>query len=130
MAQHPEYLQEGEILMPYGNVAAERAAIEMTYDSVCSMTRQTLVQDGNLSRRTETEIAAGVPCALSYTGGDSSSQQDGHLIDWDAVVFIAPEQDIRPGDHITVKGITFEVIGRPVAYATHQQVRVKEAGLA
>lgn len=116
--------------MPYGNVAAERAAIEMTYDSVCSITRQTLVQDGNLSRRTEKEIAAGVPCALSYTGGDSSSQQDGHLIDWDAVIFIAPEQNIRPGDHITVKGIAFEVIGRPAAYATHQQVRAKEAGLA
>lgn len=116
--------------MPYGNVAAERAAVEMTYDSVYSLTRQTLVRDGNLSRRTETEIAAGVPCALSYTGNDGSSQREGHLIDWDAVVFTMPEQDIRPGDHITVKDIVFEVIGRPDAYATHQQVKVREAGLA
>lgn len=116
--------------MPYGNAAAERAAIELTYDSLCSITRQELVTEGNISRRRETDVAVNVRCALSYTGSDGSSQQEGHLIDWDAVVFIGPEQNIRPGDHIAVKGITFEVIGRPVVYATHQQIRVKEAGLS
>ena len=63
------------------------------------------------------------------------------LIDNDAVVFASPDLKVLPGDTIVVKRfglddpsstqeVTFEVIGRPSIYATHQEIKVKDGDLS
>lgn len=62
-------------------------------------------------------------------------------IDHDAVVFTGPDLKVLPGDTIVVKRfgrddpsstqeVTFEVIGRPSVYATHQEIKVKDGDLS
>lgn len=62
-------------------------------------------------------------------------------IDNDAVVFAGPDLKVLPGDTIVVKRfgrddpsstqeVTFEVIGRPSMYATHQEIKVKDGDLS
>lgn len=87
-------------------------------------------------------VYSAIICALSYSGGDKSEQTKAQNdVDYDAEIFAPPELKIHPGDRITLKrfgrgnpasGITleFEVVGRPLLYATHQQIRVKDGDLA
>ena len=81
-------------------------------------------------------------CALSYSGTNSSMQTNAQQnIDHDAVVFAGPDLKVLPGDTIVVKRfgrddpssaqeVTFEVIGRPSVYATHQEIKVKDGDLS
>lgn len=87
-------------------------------------------------------IYDGIICALSYTGSDNSRQTDAqNNVDYDAVIFASPDLLVLPGDTIVVKrfgrddpssgrNLTFEVIGRPSVYATHQEIKVKDGDLA
>lgn len=117
----------------FGNVAAERAAIESTYDAVCDISRRTAVLSDEIARGTETLIAAAVPCGLSR-GGDSSGQDMANVISDSRVLFIAPETDIRAGDTVavTLYGRTerLEAVGIPLLYATHQEVTLERRDLA
>ena len=85
---------------------------------------------------------SGIICALSYSGTNSSIQTNAQQnIDHDAVVFAGPDLKVLPGDTIVVKRfgrddpsstqeVTFEVIGRPSMYATHQEIKVKDGDLS
>ena len=112
----------------FGNVTAERAAIEQTYDAVCTITRQSAEEVDGIARGTETVVAENVPCALSK-GGDSSAVDLAGVISDSRVLFIAPEADIKAGDRVTVtlygRTETLDVVGIPLLYATHQEVDLK-----
>lgn len=126
----------------FGNPAAERAAIESTYEDTMTLTRaDKVVGKNHIAKKTDQVILSDCICALSYSGGNGSvqtkAQQD---VDHDAVIFAAPDLDVRPGDGITLtrfgrtdpsgRKLTFKVIGRPNLYATHQEIKVKDGGLA
>lgn len=117
----------------FGNVSAERAAIESTYDAVCDIFRDKAVYSDGVTQGTETLIAAAVPCGLSR-GGDSSGQDMANVIADSRVLFIAPETDIRAGDKVavTLYGRTerLEAVGIPLLYATHQEVTLERRGHA
>lgn len=112
----------------FGNAAAERAAIEQTYDAVCSITRQTAVYSDGTAQGVQTVIAEGLPCGLSRSS-NSSGQDTANIISDSRVLFIAPETDIRAGDTVTVTlyGRTerLEAVGMPLLYATHQEVTLE-----
>ncbi|SBV94338.1 conserved hypothetical protein [uncultured Eubacteriales bacterium] len=121
--------------MGFGNPSIERAAIEATYEDKAAVLRVQDVQDGSLTRQEETTVYQAVSCGLSRGGGDSSGQTAmQNNIDYDATLFLAPELDIRPGDRVEVTrfGVmhSFSVEGRTAVYATHQEARLKERGLA
>lgn len=129
--------------MAYGNAAAERAAIESTYEDVATVERNETVRGaGSISEYKRVTVYEGVVCGISYASADKSDQTDvQHNIDVEATLFISPELDIRPGDYITVKRFgrdnpistlirEYEVIGLSPIYATHQEVRLKAGGLA
>ena len=125
--------------MAFGNASAERAAIELT-----ATVSRTTSQKGknNISVSSPSVIYDGIICALSYTGSDNSRQTDAqNNVDYDAVIFASPDLLVLPGDTIVVKrfgrddpssgrNLTFEVIGRPSVYATHQEIKVKDGDLA
>ena len=129
--------------MAFGNASAERAAIEMTYEDTATVSRTTPQRGINsLSKSVPTVIYNSITCALSYSGSDSSGQTDAqNNVDYDAVIFAGPDFSVLPGDTIVVKRfgrddpssvreLTFEVVGRPSAYVTHQEIKVKDGDLA
>ena len=117
----------------FGAAAAERAAIETLYDAVCTISRSTAVSENNIARVYEKVVAENVPCGLS-DGSDSSAQAEANFIAREKRLFVAPEVDIRAGDTVSVTAYgrteSFEVVGIPAVYATHQQVRLIGKGVA
>lgn len=111
----------------FGNVTAERAAIEALYDAVCTVSRSGAVSENGIARNSETIIAENVPCGLS-DGSDSSAQAQANVIAHEKRLFIAPETDIKAGDTVSVTAYgrteAYEAVGVPAVYATHQQVRL------
>lgn len=126
-----------------GNPAAERAAIELTYEDTATISRTT-PQTGanNITKAVPTVIHNEIICALSYSGSDKSEQAKAqNTVDYDAVIFAAPELLVLPGDSVSLKRfgrdnpssqilLNFQVVGRPSLYATHQEIKVKEGDLA
>ena len=127
----------------FGNPAAERAAIEMTYEDTATVSRTTSQRGkNNISASSPSVIYDGIICALSYSGSDKSQQTDAqNEVDYDAVIFAAPDLLVLPGDSISLKRfgredpnsrrlLAFQVVGRPAVYATHQEIKVKDGDLA
>ena len=126
-----------------GNATAERAAIEMTYEDTASVSRTEPVTGANNITKTALVVKySEIICALSYTGSDKSNQTKAqNEVEYDAVIFAAPDLLVLPGDSVTLKRfgrddpssqlrLTFEVVGRPAMYATHQEIKVKDGDLA
>lgn len=127
----------------FGNPSAERMAIEMTYEDTASIYR-TAPQTGadGLTKATTAAVYQGIICGLSRSSGDGSGQTKAqNNVDYDAVIFAAPELQVLPGDSVSLRRfgrdnpgsrhiLHFAVVGRPALYATHQEVRVKDGDLA
>lgn len=127
----------------FGNPAAERAAIEMTYEDTASVSRtEPVTGANNITKAVPVVKYSEIICALSYTGSDKSNQTKAqNEVEYDAVIFAAPDLLVLPGDSVTLKRfgrddtasqllLTFEVVGRPAVYATHQEIKVKDGDLA
>lgn len=127
----------------FGNPGAERAAIEMTYEDTATFSRTTPQTGANkITKSVPAVIYDEIICALSYSGSDKSEQTKAqNEVDYDAVIFAAPELLILPGDSVVLKRfgrddpssrrlLAFDVVGRPAVYATHQEIKVKDGDLA
>ena len=121
--------------MAFGVPAIERAALESTYeDTAVIKDISGTVTVGSIDKTEPTVLYEDVSCALSWKS-DSSRQSDAqHDLEYDRVLFIAPELMIKPGFFVAVTRFgqveRFEVVGLPVRYATHQQVFLKGRDLA
>lgn len=126
----------------FGNVKAERRALESTYADLCTISRMVPVEGSNsITRPVSTKIYEDVICALSASGDSSKQTEAQHSIEYDMLLFVQPETIIEPGDQITVKRFgrmdpnstyvkNFEVVGMPVPYVTHIQAKLKAVDLA
>ena len=125
----------------FGNPAAERAALEGTYEDTMTVTTGKNVTENNISRLEPYAVYVDVICALSRSGDNSKQTDIHHSLDYDAVIFAAPELVVMPGDMITLKRFGrdqsesrqlqyYEVVGVPAVYMTHQEIRVQERGIA
>lgn len=127
----------------FGNVAAERMALESTYEDTCTVNRldQSEGSDG-ITRTNDApdNVYVDIICALSAKG-DSSKQTDVQQhIEYDMQLFVEPDKILEAGDNVTVRRfgrfspaaieLRFEVIGQPVVYATHNQVKLKAVSLS
>lgn len=122
----------------FGIPAAERAALESSYEDRADVSRAEAEAGGNgIAVSVFRPVYTGIRCGFSYTGGDSSGQTEAqNEIQWDATLFASPELEILPGDRVTVyrlsagEGLAFSVEGRPKRYATHQEIRLREEDIA
>lgn len=127
----------------FGNVTAERAAIEITYEDTAAVSRTEPKTGANkITKVVPVVIYNEIICALSYTGSDKSNQTKAqNEVDYDAVIFAAPDLLVLPGDSVSLKRfgredpssqrlLSFTVVGRPPVYATHQEIKVKDGDLA
>lgn len=120
----------------FGNPTAERAAIETLYEDTATISRMEDKQVGNLTKKEPVEVYTDILCGLSQGGNSSTQTEAQQNVEHDAVLFCAPELTIMPGDIVSVRRfgvmpvITFEVLGRPDIFATHQEVKLKDGDLA
>lgn len=116
--------------MSFGNVKAERKAIEMTYDDTCEVIRSIEKEIGYITKQEEQTVYTAVPCALS-TGNSSTRQTETvNNIEYDVKIFLAPEIEIKAGDKIVVdrlgkRKIKYKNVGEPAIYETHQELMAK-----
>lgn len=122
-------------------VDAQRAVLERFYEDRADLLRPEAVRVGATVRTEWAAAEEDVPCSLSRLGrqsnrvGNRSGRQDvAQVILWDAMLFLAPEWAVRPGDRVRVrqlgKTMEFEAVGRPAMYETHQEVLLREKGTA
>lgn len=120
----------------FGNAAAERKALEDTYEDTLDVLRPEDTKDGSITRTALATVSEGSICALSHPGGGGNQTDTFNLLDYDGKVFAPPEVDVRPGDvlHVTRFGrvdkaaqtvFVFEPVGQPAPYPTHQEIMVK-----
>lgn len=115
--------------MGYGRPAAERAAVERLYDATVTISRVQDVQDGNITKTVPATVAGPLPCGMGSAKRPANQTEAADIVDIGATIYMAPEQEVMPGDILTVsfmgRAHTFEGAGVPVVYATHQEVPVK-----
>ena len=115
--------------MGFGMPDVERAALETTYEDTAVISRMGTIQVGAIDKMAPAPVYSGIRCALSRKS-DSSRQTDAQQdVDYDCVLFVAPDLVIKPGDGVVVSrfGVDeqFEAVGRPARYATHQEIFLK-----
>ncbi|MGO4498814.1 hypothetical protein AB4114_23305 [Paenibacillus sp. 2RAB27] len=121
--------------MGFGNVAAERAAIEMTYEGRCTVTELQSAKDPvtKATGQHRVIVLLDEPCAVSQTTlrGVTSTETD-NTINYDAKLFISPDVTIKAGSEINViqdgMDIRFQQVGKPFRYPTHQEIMLNEVG--
>ncbi|MEA4831936.1 hypothetical protein SDC9_75301 [bioreactor metagenome] len=114
--------------MSFGYAAAERAAIERTYEDTAIISRTTPQTGTNkITKSVPSVVYSNIICALSKGSDKSEQTKAQNKIDYDAVVFSPPDFLILPGDKIALKRFgrsdpnssivyNFEVVGRPSIY--------------
>ncbi|OME58369.1 hypothetical protein BSK59_08550 [Paenibacillus odorifer] len=114
-------------------VAAERAALESTYEGLCTVSEMKDVKDPvtGKTRQQTIIVLANEPCGLSQSSLPAATQTvTADQINYDAKLFISPDITIKPGSRITVQqnGMEFkgEQAGKAFRYATHQEIKLKE----
>ncbi|MEK4355194.1 ABC transporter ATP-binding protein [Paenibacillus sp. FSL R5-0475] len=119
--------------MQFGMVAAERAALESTYEGLCTVSEMKDAKDpvSGKTRQQPFVVLADEPCGLSQSTLPSATQTvTSDRVEYDAKLFISPDVTIKPGSQITVvqNGMVFEgeQAGKPFRYATHQEIKLKE----
>ncbi|AIQ45615.1 hypothetical protein R70723_06685 [Paenibacillus sp. FSL R7-0273] len=117
----------------FGNIPAERAALESTYEGLATVMEQRDVKDPvtGKTRQQPVVVLADEPCALSQSSLLAATQTvAANQISYDAKLFISPDVLIQPGSRITVtqNGMVFqgEQAGQPFRYATHQEIKLRE----
>ncbi|WP_438491025.1 ABC transporter ATP-binding protein [Paenibacillus sp. IHBB 3054] len=117
----------------FGNIPAERAAIESTYEGLCTVSEMKDVKDPvtGKTRQQPVPVLVDEPCALSQTSLPAATQTvTVNQVNYDAKLFISPDVFIKPGSRIKVlqNGMAFEgeQAGKAFRYATHQEIKLKE----
>lgn len=117
----------------FGNIPAERAALESTYEGLCAVSEMRNVKDPvtGKTRQQAVLVLADEPCALSQSSLPVATQTvTADQINYDAKLFISPDVFIQPGSRIRVEqnGMVFqgEQAGQPFRYATHQEIKLRE----
>lgn len=117
----------------FGNVPVERAAIESTYEGLCTVSEMQNVKDSvtGKTRQQPVPVLIDEPCALSQSSLPAATQTvTADQINYDAKLFISPDVVVKPGSRITVlqNGMEFkgEQAGKPFRYPTHQEIKLKE----
>jgi hypothetical protein len=117
----------------FGNIPAERAAIESTYEGLATVYEMQNVKDpGNPEDAATTgyDVGSRAVRTLSNLLPASTQTVTVNQVDYDAKLFISPDVTINPGSRITVvqNGMVFEgeQAGKPFRYPTHQEIKLKE----
>ena len=112
----------------FGNVKAERAAVEITYTDTCDIVRDVEKEIDCITKHVDEAVYKSVPCALVMGKNPVESTDTAAFFNYMAKVFMPPEIEVIAGDKIIVtrygRKIEYTNAGQPAVYATHQEVAV------
>ena len=115
----------------FGNVKAERAAVEMTYTDTCDIIRNVEKEVDFINRHINEAVYKNIPCALVMGKSPTESTDTAAFFNYTATVFMPPEIEVLAGDKIVVtrygRTVEYTNAGRAAVYATHQEVAVVES---
>ncbi len=115
----------------FGNVKAERTAIEATYTDICDIVREMEKEVDFINRRIDETVYSKIPCALVMGNSPTESTDTAAFLNYTAKVFMPPEIEVLPGDKIILtrykRTVEYTNAGRTAIYATHQEVAVVES---
>lgn len=105
-----------------------RAPMEKLYEGRCDIFAYQNT-GGTVTHSQEVQLAADVPCRLSYKASANASQTEREAaVSQTIKLFLAPEIPIQPGAKIVVtqhgNKNTFVCGGKPAAYSSHQEVEL------
>lgn len=127
--------------MAFGNPAAERRALEGTYEDTADILRPAPQREGDITRAVYAPCYQRLACALSRAGVNSrlgrersSQSRAENRLDYDTVLFLPPEPVLQPGDRVHIHRwdgttLALDLVGRSIRYATHQEAAARERGL-
>jgi len=109
-----------------------REAIESTYIGKCDIIESVRETNGSRTKEVEKVVEQDIPCRLSRSSNsrNPTNQTDTtNNIDYNSLLFINPEIEVRAGSKIIVtqNGRTLEFIqaGETALYITHQETPLK-----
>lgn len=113
----------------------EADVMATTFFHTCTIRRQTLVQDGAITRPGEmTVVYENIPCAVSTGGGSQRNQTDEYVpVEYTDTLYTRPDVTVEPGDEITVQiynetDVFLSGAGR--RYPSHRQTPIMRKGRA
>jgi hypothetical protein len=116
--------------MAFGNVKAERKAIEMTYLDVCKIERSVKTETDGITKHSFNAVYENVKCALSNSSVSAEQTDKYNDVVYSAKLFLPPDIDVYAGDKVTVivegRTVKFENMSAPALFPTHQVVFLKE----
>ena len=112
--------------MGFGNVKAERAAIEATYTDTCDVIRTFEKEVNYINKQVVEKVYENIPCGLVMGKSPTNQTDTFALFNYSVKVIMPPEPIISAGDKFVVRrfGQVFEYnsAGDPAKYETHQEV--------
>ena len=110
----------------FGNVKAERTAIEMTYTDTCDVIRTVEKEVNYINKRVTEKVYENISCGLIMGSSPTIQTNTFALFNYSAKVIMPPEPIILAGDKFVVHRfgqiLEYNSAGDPVVYATHQEV--------
>ena len=125
-------LPENQVVKLTAAQKAARAAIESTYEGVCTVVEyeDTTDEKSKITRQGEVVKIENQPCKLSFeklaaaVGTDTAAK-----ILQGVTLFVAPETPIRAGSKVIVtqNGVTtaYSASGEPAVYFSHMEIRLE-----
>lgn len=114
----------------FGNVKAERAAVEATYTDTCDIVRNVEKEINFINRHVDETVYKDVPCALVMGKSPTESTDTAAFFNYAVKIFMPPEIEVMAGDKIIVarygRTVEYTNAGRSAVYATHQEVAAVE----
>lgn len=114
----------------FGNVKAERAAVEATYTDICDIVRNVEKEVNYINKHIDEVVYKNIPCAMVMGKSPTESTDTAAFFNYTAIVFMPPEIEVFAGDKIIVtrygRTVEYTNAGRAALYATHQEVAVAE----
>ena len=112
-------------------MAQSTAAVEFMYDKTAVIKRYEEYKKPNGADGMDWVIKhQNVPCRLSSTTLNNTSQGEANVIQYDMKIFLSSSYDVLAGDIVIVDGIKFESAKEPFRYVSHQEVLLMRKGYA
>lgn len=116
-----------------------KTVLGSTYDSVVTVNRLTDGRTGNATTQTRPAVYTNTPCRRSKSHLSALNPTTGAAtVNSVEVLFLGPEWNIKTGDELLVTGPIGAVnpgpdryfAGKPIRYATHQEIKLEIRGRA
>lgn len=121
-------------------LAKATSAVELMYDKEAIVKRQLpIVKENGADGMDWFPIHENVPCRLSNSSLNNTSQEEANVIQYDVKLFLSSKYDVKAGDIVIVntvkdgaviKSEEFESARAPFVYVSHQEVLLRVKGYA